>query len=294
MGLVGLNKTTSPIFNYLKKYSFLLPFFIFISFFLLWPVLKVAIKSLQTEKGSWTWSNFKPIFQGTYLHSFAVSLKLSIITALISAMIGALLTFTVVKYASPKFINFVDSTCAVFANSGGVPLAFMFISAFGIEGIITKLLKFLGWNIYSGKFTLFSFTGVCLVYLFFLIPLMVIVFKPAVSNVRNEWAEASKSLGATDFTYYRRVVFPILLPSFIGGFFLLFAAAFSAYATARAMTTGTVPLVPIIIGNLVDGNVISNEANLGDALALGMIIVAIFSMSGYWLSIKWSSKWRAR
>jgi putative spermidine/putrescine transport system permease protein len=293
MGLVGLNRTTNPIFHFLKKYSLFLPYLGFISFFLLWPVLKVAIKSFQTDKGTWTFSNFKPIVQGTYLYSFTVSLKLSLITAFVSALIGALFTFTIVKYASPKFANLVDSACAVFANSGGVPLAFMFISAFGIEGIITKLLKSIGWNIYSGKFTLFSFTGVCLVYLFFLIPLMVIVFKPAVSNIRNEWAEASKSLGATDSTYYRRVVFPILLPSFIGGFFLLFAAAFSAYATARAMTTGTVPLVPIIIGNLVDGNVISNEANLGDALALGMIIVAIFSMSGYWLSIKWSSKWRA-
>jgi len=294
MGLVDLRETTNPISNFSKRHSFLLPFICFTSFFLLWPVLKVAIKSLQTEKGNWTLANFKPILHGTYLHAFVISIKLSIITAFISSLIGALFTFTIAKYASARFTNLVDSICAVFANSGGVPLAFMFISAFGIEGIITKTLKYLGWNIYSGKFTLFSFTGVCLVYLFFLIPLMVIVFKPAVSNIRNEWAEASESLGANNLTYYRRIVFPILMPSFLGGFFLLFAAAFSAYATARAMTTGTVPLVPIIIGNLVDGNVISNEANLGDALALGMIIVAIFSMTGYWLSIKWSSKWRVQ
>jgi putative spermidine/putrescine transport system permease protein len=294
MGLVVSKETTNPIISFINKYLLIIPFLLFTSFFLLWPVLKVAIKSLQTGKGDWSFVNFKPILHGTYFHAFVVSIKLSLITAIISALIGALFTFTIVKYASAKFINLVDSACAVFANSGGVPLAFMFISAFGIEGIITKFLKFIGWDIYSGKFTLFSFTGVCLVYLFFLIPLMVIVFKPAVSNIRNEWAEASTSLGANDFTYYRRVIFPILMPSFLGGFFLLFAAAFSAYATARAMTTGTVPLVPIIIGNLVDGNVISNEANLGDALALGMIIVSIFSMTGYWLTIKWSSKWKSR
>ena len=251
MGLVVLRESTNPVSNSFRKYLLIFPFTFFITFFLLWPIFKVAIKSLQSEKGDWTLANFKPILHGTYFHAFAISVKLSLITSLISALIGALFTFTIVKYASLKFTNLIDSACAVFANSGGVPLAFMFISAFGIEGIITKSLRFFGWNIYSGKFTLFSFTGVCLVYLFFLIPLMVIVFKPAVSNIRNEWAEASTSLGANEFTYYRRVVLPILLPSFLGGFFLLFAAAFSAYATARAMTTGTVPLVPIIIGNLV-------------------------------------------
>ena len=168
----------------------------------------------------------------------------------------------------------------------------MYIAAFGAEGLLTKVLKFCGWNIYAGRFTLFSFTGVVLVYTFFMTPLMIIVFRPAILGLRKEWSEASLNLGASTLTYWRRVAIPILTPSFIGSFFLLFAGAFSAYATARALTVGTVPLVPIIIGTLVDGNVISDQANLGDALAVGMILVAGVAMIGYIWAQKSAAKWR--
>ena len=169
----------------------------------------------------------------------------------------------------------------------------MFVAAFGTEGIVTKVLKDLGWDIYAGHFTIFSFTGVVMVYSFFQVPLMVLVFKPAIAGLRREWEEASISLGASAFTYWRRVGIPILIPSFVGAFFLLFAGGFSAYATARALTVGTVPLVPIIIGTLVDGNVISDQTNLGDSLAVGMIVVATIVMAGYIWAQRRAAKWRS-
>ena len=132
-----------------------------------------------------------------------------------------------------------------------------------------------------------------MVYSFFQIPLMFLVFKPAITGLRKEWLEASTSLGASSATYFRRVALPILIPPFLGSFFLLFSGGFSAYATARALTVGTVPLVPIIIGTLVDGNVVSNEINLGDALAVGMIIVATVGMAGYIWAQKRANKWRS-
>ena len=131
-----------------------------------------------------------------------------------------------------------------------------------------------------------------MVYSFFQIPLMFLVFTPAIAGLRKEWMEASTNLGATQVTYWRRVAIPMLMPSFIGAFFLLFAGGFSAYATARALTVGTVPLVPIIIGTLVDGNVVSDQQNLGDALAVGMIIVAGIAMVGYVWAQKRAAKWR--
>ena len=271
----------------------LLPFFIFTGFFLIWPVIAVTLRSLHGNKNEWTLANYRPILKaGPYFHAFVVSLKLSIMTAVIGSILGAFFAYVIVKYARGKFGAVIDSISAVFANSGGVPLAFMFIAAFGTEGVVTVVLKKLGWDIYAGHFTIFSFTGVVLVYSFFQIPLMVLVFKPAIAGLRSEWEEASTNLGASQLTYWRRVAIPILTPSFIGAFFLLFAGGFSAYATARALTVGTVPLVPIIIGTLVDGNVISDQANLGDALAVGMIVVATVAMVGYIWAQKRAAKWR--
>ena len=277
----------------LSKISFpLFPFFAFVGFFLLWPILAVTIRSLKGNKNEWTLENYRPLIHGSYFHAFVVSIKLASITALIGALLGGLFAYVIVNSAGPKLTSVLDSISAVFANSGGVPLAFMFIAAFGTEGLFTRFLKAVGWDIYAGKFTLFSFTGVVMVYSFFQIPLMILVFKPALQGLRKEWSEASINLGANSITYWRRVVIPILTPSFLGAFFLLFAGGFSAYATARAMTVGTVPLVPIIIGTLVDGNVISNEANLGDALAVGMIFVAGVAMSGYLLAQRRANRWR--
>jgi putative spermidine/putrescine transport system permease protein len=271
----------------------LLPFFIFTGFFLIWPVIAVTLRSFHGNKNEWTLANYRPILhKGPYFHAFVVSLKLSIVTSIIGSLLGAFFAYVIVKYARGKFGAVIDSISAVFANSGGVPLAFMFIAAFGVEGIVTKVLKDLGWDLYAGHFTIFSFTGVVLVYSFFQVPLMVLVFKPAISGLRREWEEASINLGASPLTYWRRVGIPILVPSFVGAFFLLFAGGFSAYATARALTVGTVPLVPIIIGTLVDGNVISDQANLGDALAVGMIVVATVAMVGYIWAGRRAAKWR--
>lgn len=271
----------------------LLPFFLFTSFFLLWPVIAVTIRSFKGNNEEWTLANYRPILHsGPYFHSFVISLKLSLVTGLIGALLGAFFAYVIVKYAHGKFGAVIDSISAVFANSGGVPLAFMFVAAFGTEGIVTKVLKSLGWDIYAGHFTIFSFTGVVMVYSFFQVPLMVLVFKPAIAGLRKEWEEASINLGASSFTYWRRVGIPILIPSFVGAFFLLFAGGFSAYATARALTVGTVPLVPIIIGNLVDGNVVSDQTHLGDALAVGMIVVATIVMAGYIWARGRAARWR--
>jgi putative spermidine/putrescine transport system permease protein len=280
----------------IKRYSWLplLPFFIFTGYFLLWPILGVTLKSLHDNNGNWSLSNYTPLLSGAYRHAFITSIRLSVITSLISSVLGGFFTFVIVKSAGTRLTAIIESIAAVFANSGGVPLAFMYIAAFGAEGMFTKILKFFGWNIYAGHFTLFSFTGVVMVYTFFMSPLMVIVFRPAILGLRKEWSEASLNLGATPLTYWRRIAVPILTPSFIGSFFLLFAGAFSAYATARALTVGTVPLVPIIIGTLVDGNVISNEANLGDALAVGMILVAALAMVGYLWAQRSAAKWRVQ
>lgn len=273
----------------------LLPFFLFSAFFLLWPVLAVTLKSLKGNKGEWTLANFHLIIQpGPYQHSFFVSLKLALITAIIGSIVGAFFAWVIVNYVTGRLRNIIDSISAVFANSGGVPLAFMFIAAFGANGLATKFIRWLGFDLYAGHFTIFSFGGVVAVYTFFQAPLMILVFQPAIFGMRKEWSDASTSLGASSLTYWRRVGIPILLPPFIGAFFLLFAGGFSAYATTRALTSGTVSIVPIVIGALVDGNTQASQTNLGAALAVGMIIVAGFVMAGYIWAQTRSAKWQRR
>lgn len=265
----------------------LLPFLAFIGYFLVFPLTFIVRDAFLDNNGHFTWSNFAACFQGVYGHSFYVSIRLSFISALIGAIAGSLIASAIVKTGS-RSRRAIAATSSVLANTGGVPLAFMFLAGFGGEGLVTKTLKALGWNIYSGTFTLFSEVGIILVYCFFQIPLMVLIFSPALENVKPEWREANDSLGGTRISYFSRVAVPLLFPAFLSTSLLLFANAFSAYATARAMTSGTLPLMPLLIGNLVDGNVLANQEHLGHALAVCMIGVSMIVMGIYLLVLRFS------
>jgi putative spermidine/putrescine transport system permease protein len=268
-----------------KSLTPLLPFLAFIGYFLVFPLSYVVRDAFLDNNGKFTLTNFAECFKGVYGQSFFISIRLSTISAMIGALAGALIATAVIK-TGKRSRRAVAATSSVLANTGGVPLAFMFMASFGGEGLVTKSLKAIGWNIYGGSFTLFSTAGIILVYCFFQIPLMVLIFSPALENVKQEWREASDSLGGSRLTYFLRITVPLLLPAFLSTLLLLFANSFSAFATARAMTSGTLPLMPLLIGNLVDGNVIANQQHLGHAMAVCMIAVSIIVMGIYLLILR--------
>ena len=128
-------------------------------------------------------------------------------------------------------------------------------------------------------------------YLYFQIPLMLLVIAPAIDGLKREWREANASLGGNSFQYWRYVAFPVLFPSLISTLILLFGNAFAAYATAYALTSGQgFNLVPILIGFDLQGNVISNPHE-GQALAFGMFVVLAAMMLLYVPLQRRASRW---
>ena len=94
---------------------------------------------------------------------------------------------------------------------------------------------------------LYGLTGLVVVYTYFQIPLMLIVFLPSLDGLRQEWYDASASLGGSAWSFWRHVGGPILAPSFLGALLLLFTNAFSAYATAAALISQGSPIVTLQI-----------------------------------------------
>ena len=160
----------------------------------------------------------------------------------------------------------------VAANFGGVPLAFAFIATLGTVGAVTRWLDKIGIDLYGHGFTLFGFWGIVVTYLYFQIPLMILIIAPAIDGLREEWREAASNLGAM---------------------LLLFGSAFAAYATAYALTSGHIELTPLQIGELIGGNVLS-DPHQGYALALGMVIVISVTMALYFVLERRASRWRRR
>jgi putative spermidine/putrescine transport system permease protein len=186
----------------------------------------------------------------------------------------------------------VTSACGVLAQFGGVTLAFAFIATIGLSGFVTVFLRDqLGVDIYSGGVWLFDLPGLAVVYTYFQIPLMVIVFLPALDGIRPQWREATSSLGGSAWQYWRRVAMPLLAPAFLGSTLLLFANAFSAYATAAALVSQGSPIIPLQIRSALTSEVVLGQQNLGKAMALGMVVVVAVVMALYAILQRRTSRW---
>ena len=257
----------------------LLPLMLFLALFLALPIGTIFNFSFRNNENHLTLQLYRNLFTGEYARAFEGSYKLAGASMLISGVLGAMMSWAIARSKSNIRV-FFRTIAVVFSNTGGVPLAFMFLAAFGQEGLIVRgVIKLFHYDIYSSSFELFNFWGLILVYCFFQIPLMVIVFLPALENVRSEWREANSTLGGSFFSYFKNILVPILAPTFLASLLLLFGNAFSAFSTANAMTNGTLSLVPIMIGNLMNGEVVSGETNQAAALACGMIFSILLTVA---------------
>lgn len=269
-------------------------FFLYVLAFLAGPALSILVQAFSSSDGHFTTEYVDQLFGSYYARAYMTTSALSAMTALIAVIAGLLTAYQIQRASTPEWLrNAVNSFSGVAANFAGIPLAFAFISTLGTRGMVTLWLKAAGIDIYGAGFSLFSFWGLVLTYLYFQVPLMVIIITPALQGMRREWREASVSLGGNGWHYWRHVGIPVLAPSVLASFILLFGNAFASYATPYALTSGAVPLVPIEIGNVLSGNVIA-DPQLGNALALGMIVVMAAAMIVYTLLQRWTGKWQKR
>jgi putative spermidine/putrescine transport system permease protein len=269
-----------------------IPFLLFAVAFLLLPAVSLVVGSFQDSRGDFTLANIAGLAQPFIIDAYWLSIKVSLVTALGGGFFGFLLAYAVTLGGLPRFVRSALLTFSgVASNFAGVPLAFAFIATLGRVGMITTLLGSLfGINIYNTGFNLYTFWGLSLTYMYFQFPLMVLIIAPALDGLKPEWREASENLGATTAQYWQYVALPVLLPSLLGTMILLFGNAFGAYATAYALTGGTLNVVPIVIGAQIRGDVLNNPG-LGYALALGMVVIMAISIAGYTLLQRRTARW---
>ncbi len=264
----------------------LIPFFLFAILFLFLPSAQLFIGSFTDRANQFSLDNIVQLFnQPGILNAYWLSIRISAVTAIGGGIFGFLLAYSVTAGGLPKPLRSALITFSgVASNFAGVPLAFAFVATIGRTGFITALLKSLfGINIYDAGFNLYSFAGLSLTYLYFQFPLMVLIMTPALDGLKREWREAAENLGADSTQYWWRVGLPVLLPSILGTMILLFGNSFGAYATAYALTGGTLPIITIQIGAQIRGDVLHNPG-LGYAMALGMVVIMAVSLLGYsWL-----------
>ncbi len=270
----------------------LAPFALFILLFLILPTIKIVIGAFQTPDGGFTLQNLADLNTASIRSAYWVSIKLSLWSAAIGCLVGFAMAASVVLGGLPRFIRGPLLTFSgVASNFAGVPLAFAFLATLGPAGIVTLWVQHtFHINPRAYGFNFLSFSGLVVTYLFFQIPLMILIIIPAIDGLKREWREAAVILGATGAQYWRMVALPVLLPSLLGTFALLFANSFGAIATAFALIGPQLNIIPIKLFAQIRGDVLGNP-NLGYALAFGMIVITGIANTVYIVLRARSERW---
>jgi putative spermidine/putrescine transport system permease protein len=266
------------------------PFLAYVGVFLLLPTAIVVVGAFGDVDNRPTLENIRALGQEHVVRAFVNSVVVSATSAALGAVFGALLAYLVVTGRPDGMLRrVVTAGSGVIAQFGGITLAFAFIVTLGNQGVVTLLLLDGGVDVSSAW--LYRVSGLVLVYSYFQIPLMVLVFLPALDGVRPQWREAATNLGGTTWDYWRHVGVPILTPPFLGAALLLFANAFSAYATAAALITQGGVIVPLQIRTALTSEVVLGQENVAKALALGMVVIVTVVMTLYALLQRRTARW---
>jgi len=259
------------------KNRFLLLFVLLICLVLIFPIGVMVISSFSTEAGEWGIMNYKELFANPYYRkAITNSLTLSMSAAVISefvAVIGAW-ALTKISQAAKESLVTVLNLASSFA---GVPLAFSLIILLGNSGVIHAISKAMNVSL-TGSLNIYSWIGLIVAYSFFEIPLGMLFLYPTFEEIDHGWKEASDTLGANNWFFVKKVVFPVLVPGLIETLIILFANAMGTYETAFALTGNNITLISTIIGSLIGGELDSNiplAGALSVIFGLAMIILVI-------------------
>lgn len=275
---VGAPAVSGSPRSWLRKIPYpLIPFIVFcIGLEIIPLVIMVRDSFRDTDTGVFTLGNYGSITEPLYWHSLRNSLLLAFASSLAGAVWGAVVAVAILR-TNGVLRRLLIGIVAATSNFAGIPLALAFQAILGLNGFITLLLReWFDYRLYPQKFTLYSWTGLFLVYVYFQLPLMVLIFTPAVTRLKAQWQEAAATLGAPLWFYWWKVGIPVMATPFAAAFALLMASALGAYATTQALTGGGLSLFTIQIAFLVNGDI---SFDPGKAAALSLILAMVMALN---------------
>lgn len=285
-------RRTGRLASELTAAAGLLPFGALVVLFLLIPLGVVFAGALLDSSGRPTLGGLAALGDPVVRSAFARSFELSAITSVTGAVLGAVVAAVVAGSRETSALRrVVVAACGVLSQFAGVPLAFALVATIGLSGVLTQLLRGVGVDLYASGVWLFDTPGLVLAYTCFQVPLMVIVFLPALDGIRPAWREASTTLGGSRWQHWRLVSVPVLAPAFTGAALLLFANALSAYATAAALVSQGSSIVPLQIRRALSSDVLVGQQDLASTLAVGMVLVVAVVMAAQALVQRRTARW---
>jgi sulfate/thiosulfate transport system permease protein len=210
-----------PAFSYTALY---------LSLIVLIPLSAVLLKSVSSS-----WAHFwEVVTSPRVVASYRLTLGASLIAALISAVVGFLVAWVLVRYPFPgKAVldALVDLPFALPTAVAGIALTSLYTE----NGWLGRYLTPLGIKV------AFTPLGVIVALTFIGLPFVVRSVQPVLADLDADVEEAAASLGASRWQVFRKVIFPLARPSLLTGFALAFARALGEYGSV-IFIAGNLPM----------------------------------------------------
>ncbi|MFF2483192.1 ABC transporter permease [Paenibacillus sp. NPDC058071] len=248
---------------------YLVPYLLWIVLFVVAPILLVVYYSFFNVEGQFTFANyakfFTPVYMKMTVSSFWYAFLITAFSLLVAYPTAYLLTKTKHKQLwllliiLPSWINLLLK-------------AYAFLGLFGTYGFVNAVLEFVGIGTQQILFTDFSFVFVS-VYIF--IPFMILPIFNSLEELNPSLVYAARDLGASPWTTFRRVVFPLTLSGVKSGCQAVFIPALSLFMITRLIAGNRV----ITLGTAIEQHfLVTQDWGMGATIAVFLIIAMAIIM----------------
>jgi len=240
----------------------------YLSLFILIPLSAVFLKT-ATENWADMW---KTVTSPRLIASYKLTLGASFLSALINAFFGLLVAWVLARYAFPgkRIVDaIVDIPFALPTAVAGISLTALYAP----NGWFGRYLNAIGIQV------AYTPVGVLIALMFVGLPFVVRNVQPVLEDLDLEIEEAARSLGATRWQTFSRVIVPTILPSLLTGFSLAFARALGEYGSVVFISGNRVfqtEITAFMIMNKLD----QHDVPGATAIASVMLVVSFLLLLG--------------
>lgn len=254
------------------------------------PALRLLHDTFSLRDGSYGFDNITKVVDNPVdRQSIGGSLALGFVQATVATAIGAPAAWFITRMKLGGRAFWL-SLMNVASNFAGIGLAFGFVALIGSTGMLTLVLQSL-FGLDNPFPSVGSFSGMNLVYLYFNVPMFVLLTLPALSVLKDDWQEAAAVCHASRWQFWRYVGIPVLSPFVVAGWLLIFTWTIGVYAVAYALASspGSQKLITLQIGTTLESSVFGLER--AAVLSVLLMLLAVGSTVLYRMSLKRASRW---
>lgn len=267
--LLVISFTRDPMTGFM-----VLGLFAIVLVFIAYPLIE-AVRLSFMKDGVFSLQTWKESLSPTYLVALWGSLRLGILTATISTLVGYMFAF-LIERTSFKQKKLMTTLATMPVISPPFSLSLSIILLFGNNGLISKQLLHLNTSIYGlGGLTVVQVIG--------MFPIAFMTISGVLRQIDSTVEDASLDLSATRWQTFKSITLPLSAPGILSAWLLVFTNSLADFAN------------PLLLSG--DYRVLSTEAymlvtgrsNLGAGSALSFILL-MPTLTAFLIQRNWVSK----